>query len=113
MELWKSNGTNGGTVKVMEIYPGNTQGCDAEYFSLALNKVFFTANDPVNGRELWVMDNATSTGLNEILSLNDFRVYPNPSDGYINLDYQFIRSGKFQCHYFIERYSMAGLIFES
>ncbi|MBL7913520.1 MAG: T9SS type A sorting domain-containing protein [Bacteroidia bacterium] len=87
MELWKSNGSNGGTVKVIEIYPGNTQGCDAEYFSLALNKVFFTANDPVNGRELWVMDNATSTGINEILSLNDFRVYPNPSNGYINLDY--------------------------
>lgn len=87
MELWKSNGSNGGTVKVMEIYPGNTQGCDAEYFSLALNKVFFTANDPVNGRELWVMDNATSTGINEIVSLNGFRVYPNPSNGYINLDY--------------------------
>lgn len=88
LELWKSNGSNGGTVKVMEIYPGNTQGCDAEYFSLALNKVFFTANDPVNGRELWVMDNATSTGANEILSLNDFRIYPNPSADYIFLDFK-------------------------
>lgn len=85
MELWKSDGSNTGTVKVIEIYPGNLQGCDAEYFSLALNKVFFTANDPVNGRELWVMDNATSTGNIEILSLNEFRAYPNPSESHIFL----------------------------
>lgn len=59
LELWKSDGTEAGTVLVKDINPGLANG-----FSFLLtdslvavgNTLFFTANDGVNGVELWKSD---------------------------------------------------------
>ena len=60
-ELWKSDGTNAGTVMVKDIYPGYTTSGIA-YSSEPRNltnvngTLFFTANNGINGRELWKSD---------------------------------------------------------
>ena len=70
-ELWKSDGTAAGTVLVKDLYSGTSY--DDESYSYVANssnpanltvvegKLFFTANDGVNGTELWTSD-GTATG---------------------------------------------------
>ena len=59
-ELWKSDGTEGGTVLVKDIYPGSSG--DYTYSSYPRNLtvmngvLYFTANDGTNGEELWKSD---------------------------------------------------------
>jgi ELWxxDGT repeat protein len=60
-ELWVSDGTKAGTQLVKDINPrlsssGNPQSSDIENFTEFNNKLYFTADDGVNGRELWVSD---------------------------------------------------------
>lgn len=55
VELWKTDGTSGGTVMVKDIYPGSN-GSNPNHFWVVGNRLFFTANDGVVGRELWVTD---------------------------------------------------------
>src|SRR5262245_26317965 len=54
-ELWKSDGTNGGTVMVKDIWPGIESGA-AGNFSKLLNRVLFTGNDGVSGYTTWQSD---------------------------------------------------------
>lgn len=54
-ELWKSDGTEAGTVMVKDINPGSGNGAP-EYFTTVGNLLFFQANDGVHGNELWVSD---------------------------------------------------------
>jgi uncharacterized repeat protein (TIGR01451 family) len=64
-ELWKSDGTEGGTVLVKDIYPGSSG--DYTYSSYPRNLtvmngvLYFTANDGTNGEELW-KSNGTAGG---------------------------------------------------
>jgi ELWxxDGT repeat protein len=64
-ELWKSDGTEAGTVLVKDILPGTEGGYprSAEPTSLFAfnNTLFFTAKDSANGFELWTSD-GTETG---------------------------------------------------
>ena len=57
-ELWRSDGTEAGTVLVKDIYPGF--GAALDYYNTSLivanDMLFFQANDSVNGRELWRSD---------------------------------------------------------
>ncbi len=57
-ELWRSDGTEAGTVLVKDIYPG--LGAALDYFDTSLivanDLLFFQANDLVNGQELWRSD---------------------------------------------------------
>jgi ELWxxDGT repeat protein len=58
-ELWVSDGTENGTQLVKNIYPagGNySSSYDPRNLTLFKNKIYFTANDGVNGGELWVTD---------------------------------------------------------
>jgi ELWxxDGT repeat protein len=58
-ELWKSNGTEAGTVMVKNIYPdtvGSISSSRPEYLTVVGNTLFFSANDGTNGRELWKSD---------------------------------------------------------
>lgn len=54
-ELWKSDGTEAGTVMVKDIRPGSA-GSDPEWMCVSNGVLYFTANDGVNGGELWRSD---------------------------------------------------------
>jgi ELWxxDGT repeat protein len=54
VELWKSDGTSAGTVKVKDINP---TGSSFPYYLTNVNgTLFFRADDGVNGVELWKSD---------------------------------------------------------
>jgi ELWxxDGT repeat protein len=59
-ELWKTDGTAAGTVLVKDIAQGTGQGYPRSSLPLQLttfgNTLVFTADDGVNGRELWKSD---------------------------------------------------------
>ncbi|MBN1536515.1 MAG: hypothetical protein JW908_07270 [Anaerolineales bacterium] len=54
-ELWQSNGTEHGTLLVQDIASGISNSNPSEY-KVINDKVFFTADDFINGNELWAMD---------------------------------------------------------
>ncbi len=54
-ELWKSDGTEAGTVLVKDIFPGEESSAPENLVSVG-NAVIFGASDPVHGRELWISD---------------------------------------------------------
>ena len=54
-ELWKSNGTDAGTVMVKNINP-TTNGSASGQYTNVNGTLFFHANDGANGKELWKSD---------------------------------------------------------
>ncbi|MBI3245670.1 MAG: hypothetical protein HYZ50_04080 [Deltaproteobacteria bacterium] len=54
-ELWKSDGSSGGTLLVRDLYPGNNTP-DPFFLTAVNNVVFFAAEDGSNGYELWKSD---------------------------------------------------------
>ncbi len=54
-ELWKTDGTEAGTILVKDIYPG-PYGSTASNFTNVNGVLFFRANDGVHGEELWKSD---------------------------------------------------------
>jgi ELWxxDGT repeat protein len=54
-ELWKSDGTEAGTVMVKDLRAGSSSS-SPERLTAVGNILFFTAYDRVNGRELWKSD---------------------------------------------------------
>ena len=58
-ELWKSDGTEAGTVIVKDIRPGNDSSNPNDLTDIN-GTLFFTANDGINGRELWKSDGTES-----------------------------------------------------
>jgi len=67
-ELWLSDGTGSGTVKVTEIRPGAAGSNPVDLVALD-GRVYFSANDGSNGEELWVSD-GTGPGTTMIADLN-------------------------------------------
>ncbi len=59
-ELWKSNGTPGGTVMVKDIWSGSGSGAPQKLI-MVNNLLYFTATNNVYGRELW-KSNGSSAG---------------------------------------------------
>lgn len=59
-EMWRTDGTDAGTVLVKEIYPGET-GSNPYIIGNVGNTVYFTANDGVHGYELWRTDDVKGT----------------------------------------------------
>lgn len=61
-ELWKSDGTTVGTVVVKDIATGAGSSIDRHYNSFVVSgsTAFFSANDGVNGAELWRTDGTTA-----------------------------------------------------
>lgn len=67
-ELWKSNGTEAGTVLVKDIRPGALSS-GPELLIAAGNTLFLVANDGVNGPELWRSD-GTEAGTALVKNVN-------------------------------------------
>ena len=58
-ELWKSDGTESGTVLVKNINPGGNAG-NPNYITAIGNTLYFSANDGTDGIELWKSDGTES-----------------------------------------------------
>jgi len=58
-ELWKSDGTESGTVLVKDIRSGSATSFP-RYLTNVNGKLFFTADDGINGTELWKSDGTES-----------------------------------------------------
>lgn len=54
-ELWKSDGTDPGTVRVKDVFAGIQSSSPSSLTNVA-GTLFFTANDGVSGAELWKSD---------------------------------------------------------
>lgn len=80
IELWKTDGTNAGTVMVKDIYPGPGSGMDSFGSKLisAGSYALFAGNNGTNGFELWRTD-GTDAGT---VMVQDIR--PGGGDGYSN-----------------------------
>lgn len=68
IELWYSDGTNGGTNILKDINPGSSPANIGFLFKIG-NKVYFSAYEPINGTEIWETDGTTS-GTNLVKDLN-------------------------------------------
>ena len=71
-ELWKSDGTAGGTVGVRDISPGSS---NPSFLFNANGTLYFIASDGVHGPELW-KSNGTDLGTELVKD-----IYPYPSGG--------------------------------
>lgn len=60
-ELWKTNGTSEGTVRVKDIRAG-TEGSRANSLTLSNNLLFFAAGEGVHGIELWKSNGTAAAG---------------------------------------------------
>ncbi|MBZ0112952.1 MAG: hypothetical protein K8J08_10855, partial [Thermoanaerobaculia bacterium] len=56
LELWRTDGTESGTVMVRDICPGVCSGIREQQLVVFGNRVYFEASDGVFGEELWVSD---------------------------------------------------------
>jgi ELWxxDGT repeat protein len=81
-EVWSTDGTT--TTLVTDIFPGSIDTVPnssfPQYLTAVGNQLFFTANDGINGRELWVLDAVGGTHL-----VRDIR--PGPLGGVYNTGY--------------------------
>ena len=89
LELWKSDGTTSGTVLVKDIDPGHTATTPCRTTVTArLTEVggtlFFAADSPDHGRELWKSDGTTggTVLVKDIKPGDDGSPYFNPRGGY-------------------------------
>jgi ELWxxDGT repeat protein len=67
IELWKTDGTPGGTVRVKDIRPG-TDGSAPRGLTSFDGRLYFAANDGAAGTELWSTD-GTEAGTSPVLDL--------------------------------------------
>jgi len=89
-ELWRTDGTPAGTVSVASLFTPLINPIDVSNITVCNNKIFFsgTLND---GNELMIFDPSTlKTTQND--QLKAVSVYPNPSEGTFNIDYDFIEN---------------------
>jgi ELWxxDGT repeat protein len=76
IEPWVSDGTEAGTFRVKDIYPGVSAFRNSSYLTAMNGKVYFSANPGNNDYELWVSD-GTEVGTKQLKDINPGL---NPSD---------------------------------
>jgi len=87
-ELWKTDGTSGGTELVRDVRLGGI-GSNPMILGVAGSIAYFTANDGVHGHELWKTD-GTEAGT---VLVKD--IFPGPADGcFTNTGLSTIHDGK-------------------
>jgi ELWxxDGT repeat protein len=69
-ELWKSDGTEGGTVLVKNINPTSYAGSNPSNLTNVNGTLFFSADDGTNGNELWMSD-GTAGGTVLVKNINN------------------------------------------
>lgn len=72
-ELWKTDGTGGGTVLVEDLNPSGS--ADLQFLTAAGSQFFFSANHADMNRELWISDGTTSS---VVLDINPESVSSTP-----------------------------------
>jgi ELWxxDGT repeat protein len=77
VELWQTNGTTEGTVLIQDINQ-TTYASNPSNFIKVGDVLYFTANDDVNGTELWKAD--PTTGAVSLIEVN-------PGSGSSNINY--------------------------
>ena len=98
-ELWRTDGTTGGTSLLKDIRPGaeGSRGDPFDLTSLGDGRVLFSANDGVNGPELWISDGTEAgtvllkdilSGITESAGVHDVFAFPEniPADAPTGLD---------------------------
>ena len=88
-ELWRSDGTEAGTVLVKDIWPGTTSGRPTSFVTLG-DALYFVAREPNTRSELWRSD-GTSGGTTLVKDVN-----PGSGDGLgsgINVQYLHVLGG--------------------
>jgi ELWxxDGT repeat protein len=75
-ELWKSDGTAAGTVRIKDIMPGKN-GSSPQMLTPAGNLLYFVADDGTSGRELWKSD-GTEAGTVRVSDLQPGPASSNP-----------------------------------
>ena len=68
VELWRTDGTDSGTIMLKDINPGSSNSEVTNFFVASNGLLYFQAKDGVHGEELWVSD-GTSEGT---IMLKDF-----------------------------------------
>ncbi|MBC7864958.1 MAG: T9SS type A sorting domain-containing protein, partial [Bacteroidia bacterium] len=91
-ELWESDGTAGGTQLVLDIYPGGNNGFgnsgvgdEAFHPFVAGNKLFFVADNGVNGFELWSFP-AVTASTPAVSEIENIKVFPNPTFSILTIE---------------------------
>ncbi len=86
IELWKSDGTIAGTSMVQDLFPGEDSfgtknSSNPSNLTLFGNDLYFSANSPDYGMELFKVENAVLNLEKETVSSLDIKmdVYPNPA----------------------------------
>jgi ELWxxDGT repeat protein len=77
-ELYKSDGTEDGTVLVKDIFPGISNSL-SQYITASNDHIFFTASDGISGTELWKSD-GTAVGTVLVKDIIAGRLGSVPSD---------------------------------
>lgn len=90
-ELWKSDGTDAGTMMLKDIYPGAGGGLStggySSFFQIG-NNIFFDANDGVNGLELWAIGDSTNAINDDFLRKETvLKIFPNPVTNQLTINY--------------------------
>ena len=68
IELWRTDGTAAGTVRVKDINPGSASSSPGDFVNLG-GIVYFAAHDGSSGRELWKTD-GTEAGTLRVADIN-------------------------------------------
>lgn len=97
-EFWQTDLTDPGTTLLLDIYPGAnnyntgltiTGGCQIIQGIQTSNNMFFSANNNINGLELWCFVQPSSTvtaiGQNPEAKAATVDVFPNPSTAQLNI----------------------------
>jgi ELWxxDGT repeat protein len=93
-ELWTSDGTGSGTVLLKDIRPtaGGFNSGNPHDFTLMGNLVYFSAEDGVNGEELWVTD-GTDAGTQLFKDIEPGAASSNPRDFFVYNSEIYFRTG--------------------